>query len=329
MSSTRVAREVRPVCAVPTVESMPLRRPPEPVSDRVWSRLRPRLVAGADEPASVCGVAETSVAGARDDPPEGRDESAGWVPDRASIQDLARRRTPGARRRVRVEVPDRLRTGEWLPSKAAALGLLAVVAVAALIFALRWGWASSRDAPALIRTAATPSTSAGIGATATARAGPLGSASPGASGEGVVVVDVAGQVMHPGVFRLPAGSRVDDALTAAGGVTPEADVAALNRARLLVDGEQVRVPRPGEVVTTGSAGGGAGGATASGGHPLVSLNNADLSALDGLPGVGPVLAQRILDWRAAHGRFTSVDELGEVTGIGAKLLSQLKPLVTL
>lgn len=320
---------MRPVVAVPTVEGMPLRRPPEPVSDRVWSRLRPRAVAGADEPSPPRRQAEVGVADARDEPPEGRGEPAGWVPDRESIPGSSRRRPPGARRRVRVEVPERLRTGEWLPSKAAAIGLLAVVVVAALIFALRWGWASSRDAPALIRAAATPSTSAGGGTSASARAAPLGSASPGAPGDGMVVVDVAGQVMHPGVFRLPAGSRVDDALTAAGGVTPEADVGALNRARLLVDGEQVRVPRPGEVVTTGSAGGGAGGATAAGGHPLVSLNNADLSALDGLPGVGPVLAQRILDWRAAHGRFTSVDELGEVSGIGGKLLSQLKPLVTL
>ena len=157
---------------------------------------------------------------------------------------------------------------------------------------------------------------------------------------GVVVVHVVGAVHKPGLVQLAAGSRVADAITAAGGSTPEADLAAINVARLLIDGEQIRVPLPGEVIgpalggpaTGGSGGSGASGGTAggsAGGGRLVSLNSADLTALDSLPGVGPVLAQRILDWRTAHGRFTSVDELGEITGIGEKLLSQIKTLVTL
>jgi competence protein ComEA len=154
-----------------------------------------------------------------------------------------------------------------------------------------------------------------------------------ATAAGEVVVHVVGQVRRPGVRSLPLGSRVADALDAAGGATPKADLSRLNLARVLVDGEQVRVPSPGDPVdpggsaSAGATGGGGAGGAASGAK--VSLNTADLAALDTLPGVGPVLAQRILDWRVAHGRFTSVDELGEVSGIGEKLLAQLGPLVTL
>ena len=149
----------------------------------------------------------------------------------------------------------------------------------------------------------------------------------------MVVVHVVGRVKHPGVRRLPLGARVTDAVEAAGGVSSKADLSALNLARVLVDGEQVRVPAVGEpVASVPTAGGGAstgGGAGVGSSRAPVSLNTADLAGLDSLPGVGPVLAQRILDWRSAHGRFTSVDELGEVSGIGEKLLAQLGPLVTL
>jgi competence protein ComEA len=134
------------------------------------------------------------------------------------------------------------------------------------------------------------------------------------------------------VRQLPLGSRVADAVDAAGGATAKADLSALNLARVLVDGEQVRVPAPGDPVQPGSPaapGGTGGGRTGGSSGGPVSLNTADLAALDTLPGVGPVLAQRIVDWRTAHGRFTSVDELGEVSGIGEKLLAQLGPLVTL
>ena len=154
----------------------------------------------------------------------------------------------------------------------------------------------------------------------------------------MVVVHVVGQVKRPGVQELPVGSRVAQAVEAAGGATKGADLSRVNLARVLVDGEQVRVPAPGDPVDpseltgpgapAGGAGGGSGGG-AGGSGGLVPLNSADLAALDTLPGVGPVLAQRILDWRTQHGRFTSVDELGEVSGIGEKLLAQLTPLVTL
>ncbi|MEO7069890.1 MAG: helix-hairpin-helix domain-containing protein, partial [Nostocoides sp.] len=153
-----------------------------------------------------------------------------------------------------------------------------------------------------------------------------GPASAGVGTGTPVVVDVVGQVRHPGVYTLRAGQRVADAVRAAGGVVSPSDVAAVNLARVLLDGEQIRVPRPGEAPVVGPGAGGSGGTGAA--DAPVNLNTADLTALDGLPGVGPVLAQRILDWRTAHGRFTSVEELGEVSGIGEKLLGQLRTKVT-
>jgi competence protein ComEA len=171
-----------------------------------------------------------------------------------------------------------------------------------------------------------------------------GAPSGGPTSGAELVVHVVGQVVRPGLVRLRPGARVADALTAAGGTRTGADVAALNLARLVVDGEQIRVPRPGESPAVGPGAGGAGGAGSSGAggaggagtsgssggsNGPVSLNAADAAALDTLPGVGPVLAQRIIDWRTEHGRFTSVDELGEVSGIGDKLMAQLRPKVTL
>ena len=165
---------------------------------------------------------------------------------------------------------------------------------------------------------------------------PGAAATPGGTASGVVVVHVVGEVRSPGVQRMPVGSRVQDAVEAAGGPTRDADLARVNLARVVVDGEQVRVPAPGDPdppvgPTTGGAvvGGSGTGGGASGAVALVSVNTADLAGLDTLPGVGPVLAQRIVDWRTQHGRFTSVEELGEVSGIGEKLLAQLRPLVTL
>ncbi|WP_049785529.1 ComEA family DNA-binding protein [Cellulomonas gilvus] len=162
---------------------------------------------------------------------------------------------------------------------------------------------------------------------------PWASASPGA-GDGPpgeptgapapaeLVVDVVGAVARPGVVRLPPGSRVVDALDAAGGALTDADVARLNLARVLVDGEQVVVPRPGDPVVAAppDAGGGADGGS------LVDLNTADEATLDTLPGIGPVLAARIVEHRAA-GPFASVDDLVDVPGIGQALLEDLRDLV--
>ncbi|MDQ1288669.1 MAG: competence protein ComEA [Actinomycetota bacterium] len=163
------------------------------------------------------------------------------------------------------------------------------------------------------------------------------SGAPPSGPPGTVVVDVAGRVRRPGLVRLPSGSRVWDAVTAAGGVGSGARLDQLNLARPLTDGEQVRVPGPGDplpVQQPPSAvpgvpvpGVSVGSGVASPGGGRVDLNRATQVDLDALPGVGPVLAGRILAWRDAHGRFSRVEELGEVTGIGDKLLARLIPLV--
>jgi competence protein ComEA len=141
---------------------------------------------------------------------------------------------------------------------------------------------------------------------------------------GDLVVDVAGKVRRPGIAVLPAGSRVVDALEAAGGARRGVDLTALNLARPVVDGEQILVgvePAAGVAGTLGS--------TPPTGDALVNLNTADAAALDTLPGVGPVTAEAILSWREDNGGFTSVDELLEVDGIGEATLADLAPLVTL
>ena len=146
----------------------------------------------------------------------------------------------------------------------------------------------------------------------------------------IVVVDIVGKVRHPGVYRLRADSRVGDALRAAGGAQVRVDLSSQNRARKLNDGEQNAVGVTGAPAAGGPsvpAGPGGSPGSASGAAP-VDLNTASLEQLDGLPGVGPVLAQRILDWRAAHGRFASVDQLREVSGIGPSKFDDIRGLVT-
>lgn len=159
------------------------------------------------------------------------------------------------------------------------------------------------------------------------RSSPAASGSPGGPGYGgSVTVDVAGKVRRPGVASLPAGSRVVDALRKAGGARGRVDLSALNLARVLVDGEQILVGRP---AVAGGLAASASTAAPDATGALVNINTATAGQLDTLPGVGPVTAQKILDWRAAHGAFSSVDELMEVDGIGEKTLADLAPRVTL
>ncbi len=154
---------------------------------------------------------------------------------------------------------------------------------------------------------------------------PVPPTAPGGSLPPDVIVHVAGQVAHPGLVRLPGGSRVADAVEAAGGVTRPRAADSVNLARLVVDGEQI--------VVGGSAGaGGTGGASVpdpgTPGAPL-DLNSATVEQFDSLPGVGPVIAGRIVEWRTVHGRFRSIEELAEVSGIGEAILANLRPLVRL
>lgn len=201
----------------------------------------------------------------------------------------------------------RLRT----PARVAVAGLLGLLLVAGVVAVRAAQQTPSRHVPlpdAVGSAPAEPTT----GATGTHQA---------SAAEAVVVVHVVGAVATPGVVRLPVGARVADAVAAAGGATAEAELAAVNLARLLGDGEQVVVPVPGEVTAAVGAAGG-------GGPPaLLDLNSADVTALDALPGIGPVLAERIVAWRERHGRFTAVAELTEVTGIGPSLLAGVQDLV--
>jgi len=146
-------------------------------------------------------------------------------------------------------------------------------------------------------------------------------AAPSASAAPTVVVAVAGGVRRPGLFTLPVGSRVADAVAAAGGVRPGVSIGLLNLARRLVDGEQVIVG-----AATGAQPNTPAGPAAGPGAPL-NLNTATLEQLDGLPGVGPVLAQRILDYRTRHGAFRSVEQLRDVGGIGEAKFADLRGLV--
>jgi competence protein ComEA len=167
--------------------------------------------------------------------------------------------------------------------------------------------------------------------------GPEGGA--GLSSGATIAVDVVGRVQHPGLVRLPQGSRVLDAIEAAGGATAGAELEAVNLARKLVDGEQIRIPRHGEAVAVSPSAVGAGygaapgtpgqaGGTAAGqaGVPL-DLNTATAEQLDTLPGIGEVTANQIVAYRTAH-PFRSVDDLRQVPGIGDRRFELLKDLVT-
>ena len=235
-----------------------------------------------------------------------------------------------------LELPSTLAGGRYGVSRQAIVGVALVVAVAVAMLAGRTVLARQDAAPQPVTTSPAGAVAASgepDGEPTTAPAG--ASATPGAAPTTAgVTVHVVGQVRRPGMVTLDAGARVADAIEEVGGATRRADLDGVNLARLLVDGEQVVVPKPGQ--TPPAAGAPAGSAPSVGGAPAgtpaagapVNLNTADLATLETLPGVGPVLAQRILDWRTEHGRFTAVEELGEVSGIGDKIYAQLAPEVT-
>ncbi|MFB7651348.1 MULTISPECIES: helix-hairpin-helix domain-containing protein [unclassified Streptomyces] len=218
----------------------------------------------------------------------------------------------------------------WLQARCGlerrSVAALTVLLVVAALFAVQHFWTGrtqSVAAPEVVREAAA------FGARDEgAREGEgkaVGGAAPTAGAE--IVVDVGGRVRKPGVHRLPAGSRVADALRAAGGVRDGAKTDGLNQARFLVDGEQVVVGAPAPVAGVAPGGAGTAGSGAAAPAAPVSLNTATPDQLDTLPGVGPVLAQHIIDYRTQHGGFRSVDELREVNGIGERRFADLRDLV--
>jgi competence protein ComEA len=224
---------------------------------------------------------------------------------------------------------DRLR---WDPGRRGLIAL--ALAVVVVLAATGWWLAAGRPkAMPITATGPAPTVSAGPASSpVSVTSSPVPSLSgastpaPGSTASGgAVVVDVAGKVRRPGVYTLPSGARVYEALRAAGGVRHGANTLSLNLAAVLQDGQQIVVGAPDGAVApmpvTGSEG-------ASSPAVLVNLNTATLEELESLPGVGPVLGQNILDWRSAHQQFTSVDQLSDVTGIGDVRLAQLRPLVT-
>ncbi|MBA6437255.1 ComEA family DNA-binding protein [Streptomyces sp. GMR22] len=297
------------------------------------SRDGPKGIAG---PAAAADQVREEVR--NEEPPEeghrvGHEDGHGEGPENASgnaseIAPLRRRDRAGLALRERLPLWLQLRCGMELKTVAAlAVALLTAVAFAAYHF---WtGRPQTVRAPDPEPPRAAPSEP---GPT------PGGQLTSSGGGRKVVVVDVTGKVRRPGLRKMPPGSRVADALEAAGGVRPGADLSGLNRARPLVDGEQLVVgapaagpPAPGAAVSGSNAPNGpnAPNAPAGPGAPggSVSLNSATAEQLDTLPGVGPVLARHIIDYRTQHGGFRSIDELREVNGIGERRFADLRPLV--
>jgi competence protein ComEA len=204
----------------------------------------------------------------------------------------------------------------------AGVVLLIVALVGAVLvnaFAQRGSGTEVQRAPVGVSGSASASGSgSGLGSP------PAGLSSTAAAGM-AVLVHVLGAVKRPGLVSLSTGARVVDAVAAAGGLTDDAEVSGINLARVVADGEQLVVPRVGEVVAppTGGAGGGSPGASGASGA-VVNLNTATQAELETLPRIGPALAGRILDYRTANGRFAAVTDLMKVTGIGQKLFDGLK-----
>jgi competence protein ComEA len=257
-------------------------------------------------------------------------------------------------RPARQQDPRDLEPGKHATRRASALrarwvltpeqvAVIALVAVAAVLVAAWWvlrsiphsepvQLSSQRSVPGPTTTSAPVTANpapgqAGSGVTSQAPAQP-GPATSTVPPGGDIVVDVAGKVRSPGIVELPAGSRVVDALDAAGGPRSGVDTRSLNLARPLVDGEQLVVGYPVPVVAgTPTVAGTTLPSSTSGAVQRLNLNTATAEQLDTLPDIGPVTAQSILTWREENGSFTSVDELLEVSGIGDATLADVAPYV--
>lgn len=278
-------------------------------------RLQRRLGAEPDADAQAEPQGTDSAAG--DPVPSDDDQNSllpRWLPDSAAGR--------GWVAKVRAD-----------PGRAGAIGLAIVAALAVLVSV----FTLVRDRPAPVMSAKLPPVQNA------STASPRSSASPGQSTnpDRPVVVSVVGLVHAPGLVTLPPGARIADALQAAGGAVNGADTIGLNMARPLGDGEQIVVglaPAPGQPTALGSSVASATAPTSKAPSPgsgpvkpkagqVVDLNTATVQELDTLPGVGPITATAIVAWRQANGKFTSVDQLADVDGIGPARLEKLRPLV--
>lgn len=244
-----------------------------------------------------------------------------------------------------MTLPSAVATSRWQVTPRAAAGAALVLLLAVAVLAGRTVLAERSAAPVPVAGSRTV-TSTGdrsafeTGATSQSAEGstdPSSSAAAPGTASGTLYVHVVGRVRSPGVVEVPAGSRVADAVRKAGGLSSGADTTQVNLARLVVDGEQIVIAREGETPAPASTAGAPAAAPSPGIAPgtpgvtgadqQVSLNTADQATLETLPGVGPVLAQRIIEWRTTNGGFTAVEELNEVSGIGEKLYAQISPKV--
>jgi competence protein ComEA len=319
-----------------------------------------RLLGGADdEPPGAPADADAALV---EPAVDGQDVADGWETDAGEghLQEPLEDHPSRGRHRVAgvplLSVPGSLRSSDLGVGRRAVRGLLVVVVAATLVLGGRWLWvervAVASPPERVVPSAAGDHLDAQTTATVQTEAvaapdipgAQVGMETVAGHGQGQgesastqeVVVHVAGEVTEPGVVEVPAGSRVVDALRAAGGATEQADQSTLNLARPLTDGERIWVGRPGETppvvpgpaVDAGGGGSAAGTGAGTGRSGPLDLNAATQADLEELPGVGPVTAGHILAWRQEHGRFASVQELLEVSGIGERTLAQLEPLVT-
>ena len=225
-------------------------------------------------------------------------------------------------------VPEIVLPNTWRDRLDSALGrrrdlllLLGVVVASASAAALLW----SRGAPAQVAPPSRSTVAIDAGASPT----PGAILTPG-SPEQSIFVHVAGAVRRPGLYEFPPGARIADAIDAARGARSPAALNQINLAEPLVDGQKIHVQRPGAALPTTTGTTGVPAPTSSGTTgALVNLNTADQAALDTIPGVGPVTATAILDFRSQVGAFTSIDQLLDVSGIGPATLESIRPYVTL
>lgn len=278
---------------------MPLSARRSDDADVIRARLR-RLLADAEGaggwvPADDLSPAQVDDVDAVELPPEG----SGPPRDTALPAGIGRHRSPGQAVR-------------WSPGHPGARSLW-LAGLAAALAVVVWTW--------LDRPRVEPAPAPPAGSTSPSTTTPVGEVAETST---TVVVSVVGLVARPGLVTLPSGARVADAIAAAGGLLPEADPASVNQAAVVADGQQIAVGVPG-----GSSSGGVGSAPVPGSPagPL-NLNTATVTELDGLPGIGPVLAQRIVDHRETSGPFGSVEELDDVPGIGPTIAAELAGLVT-